>query len=53
MSLRHLFSPRLRGSLLLGSRLVASTYTTQAAEELQPKPLGKVSKEIANTRKRS
>ena len=34
MSLRHLFSPRLRGSLLLGSLLVASSFTTQAAEEL-------------------
>ncbi|EEP4921084.1 TPA: YncE family protein, partial [Salmonella enterica subsp. enterica serovar Enteritidis] len=26
MHLRHLFSPRLRGSLLLGSLLVASSF---------------------------
>ena len=41
MSLRHLFSPRLRGSLLLGSLLVASSFTTQAAEELLRKAVGK------------
>ena len=32
MHLRHLFSSRLRGSLLLGSLLVASSFSTQAAE---------------------
>ena len=30
MHLRHLFSSRLRGSLLLGSLLVASSFSTQA-----------------------
>ena len=34
MHLRHLFSSRLRGSLLLGSLLVASSFSTQAAEEM-------------------
>ena len=47
MSLRHLFSPRLRGSLLLGSLLVASSFTTQAAEELLRKAVGKGAYEMA------
>lgn len=47
MSLRHLFSPRLRGSLLLGSLLVASSFSTQAAEELLRKGVGKGAYEMA------
>ena len=41
MHLRHLFSSRLRGSLLLGSLLVASSFSTQAAEEMLRKAVGK------------
>ncbi|EAY8788905.1 YncE family protein, partial [Salmonella enterica] len=41
MHLRHLFSPRLRGSLLLGSLLVASSFSTLAAEDMLRKAVGK------------
>ncbi|EHD3805115.1 YncE family protein [Escherichia coli] len=41
MHLRHLFSSRLRGSLLLGSLLVVSSFSTQAAEEMLRKAVGK------------
>ena len=47
MHLRHLFSSRLRGSLLLGSLLVASSFSTQAAEEMLRKALGKGAYEMA------
>lgn len=47
MPLRHLFSPRLRGSLLLGSLLVASSFSTQAAEEMLRKAVGKGAYEMA------
>ncbi len=47
MHLRHLFSSRLRGSLLLGSLLVASSFSTQAAEEMLRKAVGKGAYEIA------
>ncbi|HAI7313409.1 PQQ-binding-like beta-propeller repeat protein [Escherichia coli] len=47
MHLRHLFSSRLRGSLLLGSLLVASSFTTQAAEEMLRKAVGKGAYEMA------
>ena len=47
MHLRHLFSSRLRGSLLLGSLLVASSFSTQAAEEMLRKAVGKGSYEMA------
>ena len=47
MHLRHLFSSRLRGSLLLGSLLVASSFSTQAAEEMLRKAVGKVAYEMA------
>jgi len=47
MSLRHLCSPRLRGSLLLGSFLVASTFNVQAAEEMLRKAVGKGAYEMA------
>lgn len=47
MSLRHLCSPRLRGSLLLGSLLVASTFNVQAAEEMLRKAVGKGAYEMA------
>lgn len=40
MHLRHLFSSRLRGSLLLGSLLVVSSFSTQAAEEMLRKAVG-------------
>ena len=46
MHLRHLFSSRLRGSLLLGSLLVAS-FSTQAAEEMLRKAVGKGAYEMA------
>ncbi|HGW8095011.1 TPA: PQQ-binding-like beta-propeller repeat protein, partial [Escherichia coli] len=45
--LRHLFSSRLRGSLLLGSLLVASSFSTQAAEEMLRKAVGKGAYEMA------
>lgn len=47
MHLRHLFSSRLRGSLLLGSLLVVSTFSTQAAEEMLRKAVGKGAYEMA------
>ncbi|WP_434520540.1 PQQ-binding-like beta-propeller repeat protein [Escherichia coli] len=47
MHLRHLFSSRLRGSLLLGSLLVASSFSTQAAEEMLHKAVGKGAYEMA------
>lgn len=47
MHLRHLFSSRLRGSLLLGSLLVASSCSTQAAEEMLRKAVGKGAYEMA------
>ncbi|EPO6270030.1 PQQ-binding-like beta-propeller repeat protein [Escherichia coli] len=47
MHLRHLFSLRLRGSLLLGSLLVASSFSTQAAEEMLRKAVGKGAYEMA------
>ncbi len=47
MHLRHLFSSRLRGSLLLGSLLVASSFSTQAAEEMLRKAVGKGTYEMA------
>ncbi|EEX5350222.1 YncE family protein [Escherichia coli] len=47
MHLRHLFSSRLRGSLLLGSLLVASSFSTQATEEMLRKAVGKGAYEMA------
>lgn len=47
MHLRHLFSSRLRGSLLLGSLLAASSFSTQAAEEMLHKAVGKGAYEMA------
>ncbi|HAX5102017.1 TPA: YncE family protein [Escherichia coli] len=47
MHLRHLFSSRLRGSLLLGSLLVASSFSTLAAEEMLRKAVGKGAYEMA------
>ncbi|HAE4964192.1 TPA_asm: YncE family protein [Salmonella enterica subsp. salamae serovar 18:z10:z6] len=47
MHLRHLFSPRLRGSLLLGSLLVASSFNTLAAEDMLRKAVGKGTYEMA------
>ncbi|HCP1018311.1 TPA: YncE family protein [Escherichia coli] len=47
MHLRHLFSSRLRGSLLLGSLLAASSFSTQAAEEMLRKAVGKGAYEMA------
>ncbi len=47
MHLRHLFSSRLRGSLLLGSLLVVSSFSTQAAEEMLRKVVGKGAYEMA------
>ena len=47
MHLRHLFSSRLRGSLLLGSLRVASSFSTQAAEEMLRKAVGKGAYEMA------
>ncbi len=47
MHLRHLFSSRLRGSLLLGSLLVVSSFSTQAAEEMLRKAAGKGAYEMA------
>ncbi|EFE3023014.1 YncE family protein [Escherichia coli] len=49
MHLRHLFSSRLRGSLLLGSLLVASSFSTQAAEEMLRKAVGKGAYEMAHS----
>lgn len=50
MHLRHLFSPRLRGSLLLGSLLVASSFSTLAAEDMLRKAVGKGALESARKR---
>ena len=47
MHLRHLFSSRLRGSLLVGSVLVVSSFSTQAAEEMLRKAVGKGAYEMA------
>lgn len=47
MHLRHLFSSRLCGSLLLGSLLVVSSFSTQAAEEMLRKAVGKGAYEMA------
>ncbi|EKJ8219136.1 YncE family protein [Citrobacter sedlakii] len=47
MHFRHQFSPRLRGALLLGSLLVASSFGTQAAEEMLRKGVGKGAYEMA------
>ncbi|MEH0885034.1 YncE family protein [Enterobacter sp. UNJFSC 003] len=47
MSLRHLCSPRLRGSLLLGSLLIAGTFQVHAAEEMLRKAVGKGAYEMA------
>lgn len=47
MSLRHIFTPRLRGSLLLGSLLLAGSFTTHAAEEMLRKAVGKGAYEMA------
>ncbi|EMN8048772.1 YncE family protein [Escherichia coli] len=47
MHLRHLFSSRLHGSLLLGSLLVVSSFSTQAAEEMLRKAVGKGAYEMA------
>ncbi|EOZ1254458.1 YncE family protein [Escherichia coli] len=47
MHLCHLFSSRLRGSLLLGSLLVVSSFSTQAAEEMLRKAVGKGAYEMA------
>ncbi|EEZ6084630.1 YncE family protein [Escherichia coli] len=47
MHLRHLFSSRLRGLLLLGSLLVVSSFSTQAAEEMLRKAVGKGAYEMA------
>ena len=47
MHLRHLFSSRLRGSLLLGSLLVVSSFSTPAAEEMLRKAVGKGAYEMA------
>ncbi|EJB9963416.1 YncE family protein [Escherichia coli] len=47
MHLRHLFSSRLRGSLLLGSLLVVSSFSTQAAEEMLRKAVGKGAYEMS------
>lgn len=52
MHLRHLFSSRLRGSLLLGSLLVASSFSTQAAEEMLRKAVGKGAYEMAYSQQR-
>jgi len=47
MSLRHLCTPRLRGSLLLGSLLLAGAFNAQAADELLRKAVGKGAYEMA------
>jgi len=47
MSLRHLCSPRLRGSLLLGSLLFAGSFQVHAAEEMLRKAVGKGAYEMA------
>ncbi|XTZ40397.1 YncE family protein [Salmonella enterica] len=47
MFLGHLRSPRLRGSLVLGSLLLATSFTTQAAQEMLRKAVGKGAYEMA------
>lgn len=47
MSLRHLVSPRMRGSLLVGSLLLAGSFSTHAAEEMLRKAVGKGAYEMA------
>ena len=47
MSLRHLFSPRLRGSLLLGSLLVASSLLRRLQKNCCAKPSVKALYEMA------
>lgn len=47
MSLRQIFTPRLRGSLLLGSFLLAGSFGTHAAEEMLRKAVGKGAYEMA------
>ncbi|WP_342320673.1 YncE family protein [Kosakonia sp. BYX6] len=47
MYFRHLSSPRLRGSLLLGSLLLAGSFSTHAAEEMLRKAVGKGAYEMA------
>ncbi|MGY6029346.1 7-bladed beta-propeller protein YncE [Phytobacter sp. AG2a] len=47
MSLRHLCTPRLRGSLLLGSLLFAGAFSAQAADEMLRKAVGKGAYEMA------
>lgn len=47
MSFRHLSTPRLRRSLLLGSLLLAGAFHTQAAEEMLRKAVGKGAYEMA------
>ena len=47
MSLPHLCSPRLRGSLLLGSLLIAGSFNVHAAEEMLRKAVGKGAYEMA------
>ncbi|HCN0055257.1 TPA: YncE family protein [Escherichia coli] len=53
MHLRHLFSSRLRGSLLLGSLLVVSSFSTQAAEEMLRKAVGKGAYEMAYSQQKN
>ncbi|WP_312453563.1 YncE family protein [Pseudescherichia sp.] len=47
MFLRQLSSPRLRGSLFLGSLLLAGAFNASAAEEMLRKPVGKGAYEMA------
>lgn len=47
MFLRQLRSPRLRGSLFLGSLLLAGAFNVSAAEEMLRKPVGKGAYEMA------
>ncbi len=47
MSLRHLVSPRMRGSFLVGSLLLAGSFSTHAAEEMLRKAVGKGAYEMA------
>ncbi|MEG3386535.1 YncE family protein, partial [Salmonella enterica] len=47
MHLRHLFSPRLRGSFIVRFALVASSFSTLAAEDMLRKAVGKGAYEMA------
>jgi YVTN family beta-propeller protein len=47
MSLRHLCSPRLRGSLLLGSLMLAGSFQAHAVEKMLRKAVGKGAYEMA------